>query len=251
MSDNYSIHSSGGRKVIGIKPVTMREKPDLQEAGGELEQTELKLEQARSALEKAKMEAEQLISSAERQVAKKQSDWEAQKKLLYEEVKQEAYQAGYNAGRSEAKKEYEEHVNKARQMVDLAQQDYQTILDQSEVALLELSMKAASKIVHRELETEDVFLDIVKQVLKEAKQQEKIAVYAHPEDYELMISQQDELRNIVVGEVQLHFYPDAELSRGSCIVESTYGRIDASVDTRLLELRQKLFEALRETPDED
>ncbi|WP_371068399.1 flagellar assembly protein FliH [Sediminibacillus sp. JSM 1682029] len=251
MSNNHPIHPDSRRKIIGIKPVVAQEKVELQNSKTGLEQTESELKQAKEALKKAREEAEFLTKETERQIANERSKWESEKKQLYEEVKQAAYEAGFESGRSDARKEYEEFVDKARELVDLAQQDYQTILNQSEDAVLTLSMKAASKIVHQELETTDAFLGIVKQVLKEAKQQENIAMYIHPEDYQLVISQQDELRNIVVGEAQLQFYPDIELTRGSCIIETTFGRIDASVDTRLIELREKLFEALRENSDED
>ncbi|QTM99412.1 flagellar assembly protein FliH [Sediminibacillus dalangtanensis] len=251
MSDSHPIHSDTGRKVIGIKPVTVREKDEYHKSEIELDQTVLKLKQAQEDLEKARNEAGFLTKEAERQIAIERSEWESEKKRLYEEVKQSAYETGFETGRSDAQKQYEEFVDKARELADLAQQDYQTILDKSEDAILTLSIKAASKIIHKELETTDAFLEIVKNVLKEAKQQENIAVYIHPDDYQLVISQQDELRNIVVGEAHLQFYPDIELTRGSCIVETSFGRIDASVDTRLIELREKLFEALRENSDED
>ncbi|SDL74142.1 flagellar assembly protein FliH [Sediminibacillus halophilus] len=251
MSDSHPSFSGTDRKIIEIKPVTLREKDEQhQKSGIELNQAELKLKQVQEDLAKARNEAEFITKEAERQIANERNDWESEKKRLYEEVKQSAYESGFETGRSDAQKQYEELVEKARELADLAQQDYQTIVDKSEDTILTLSIKAASKIVHHELETTDAFLGIVKSVLKEAKQQENIAVYIHPDEYQLVISQQDELRNIVVGEAQLQFYPDIELARGSCIVETSFGRIDASVDTRLMELREKLFEALRENSDE-
>ena len=39
-------------------------------------------------------------------------------------------------------------------------------------------------------------------------------------------------------------YPDPDLLQGSCLIESTYGRIDASIDIQLMEIKKALTQCL-------
>ena len=45
-------------------------------------------------------------------------------------------------------------------------------------------------------------------------------------------------------DIDFYIYPDDELEETSCIIESENGRIDASVDSQLEEIKIKLFEML-------
>lgn len=45
-------------------------------------------------------------------------------------------------------------------------------------------------------------------------------------------------------ELDFYIYPDEELSEMDCIIESANGRIDASIDSQLEEIKNKLIELL-------
>ncbi|WP_175559215.1 flagellar assembly protein FliH [Sediminibacillus albus] len=252
MSNSRQEHQAeGNRKIIGLKPVVKKvESIPVSTPEDELQNVEQQLEIAKEKLARVKQEAEQTVQQANEQAEKQKSDWLKEKERLYEEVKQQGYQAGFEMGKQEGIMQYEGMLNEAKAIINDAKTDYEAVLEKSEDTVLELAIRAASRIIHRELAESDVFANIVQQVIREAKDQEKIAVYSHPDDYQVIMKQKDELRNIVVGQAELYFYPVLDLAKGSCIVETSFGRIDAGVDTRLLELRDKLFEVSRGNPNE-
>jgi flagellar assembly protein FliH len=45
-------------------------------------------------------------------------------------------------------------------------------------------------------------------------------------------------------DTELYIFPDDELEESSCIIESENGRMDASVDSQLQEIKVKLTELL-------
>ena len=62
--------------------------------------------------------------------------------------------------------------------------------------------------------------------------------------YEELLSKKEELMTIFSNVVNLFIYPDSDLSEDSCLIESSSGRIDASIDTQLSEIKVKLTELL-------
>ncbi|MCT2534521.1 flagellar assembly protein FliH [Aquibacillus koreensis] len=239
------------RKIISIKPVISKNTPIGQEDPvDELSQLKAKLEQAKQQLAQVREEADHILEQARQQVAIEREQWEKEKNHLMENAKQTGYQEGFELGRNESIEKHKELIEQARSTINLAKKDYHLKLEQSEEEVLQLALKAASKIMHHSIEESEHFLHIVKDVLKEVKEQHSVQITAHPEDYQVMFQHKDELENIVSSKTEFSIYPDHELQRGSCIIETPFGKIDASLDSQLQELRNKLFHLSREVGHE-
>jgi len=136
-------------------------------------------------------------------------------------------------------------IDLAKQTVTSSKSDYQRTIEQSEPTILEIGLKVAERILGEHLDgTSEHFISIVKRALKEAREYREVQLHVNPLHYEFLLSQKEDLLKIFPKETEVYIYPDGELSQNSCIIESANGRIDASVDQQLLEIKAKLFELL-------
>ncbi|MBM7571820.1 flagellar assembly protein FliH [Aquibacillus albus] len=245
-----SIFKSSDKEVtsrtISIRPVGIKvESEENNQLESEKKQMQMddinqKLNDALASLDATKKQTKSLMDQCKQQISTEREEWETEKEESRDLARQEGYLEGFQNGKDEALKKYESLIGEARRLIDIANQDYQSTLDNSEEVILELGLKMASKIINHELEVNDSYIELVKAVLEEVKDQPLISIFAHIEDYEVMLMYKDELMNIVSSKAKLSIYPDNNLNKGSCIVESPFGKIDAGVDSQLQEIRNHL-----------
>lgn len=207
-------------------------------------------------LEKAKREANRIIEKAkeEARIIKEQiqQEKEAFHEKLYqlkEKVKEEGYKEGLRLGREDGYQQIKQQIQVATEVADLAKMEYFNQVEQSEETILEIAIKIAEKILDQRLsEQPESFLPIVKKAIQEVKEYKEVRVFVHYKMYPLILQKKDEWRSLYFHNSQLIIYPSDELSETSCIIETDGGRIDASVDSQLEELRDKLFKIFHGDP---
>lgn len=232
-------------KVIAIKMVKTSNPGIKEQAEAEIEKTTSAL------LNEAKAEAEQMIRQAKleyesvmKDIMQQRNSWQEEKKVLVDEAKEEGYQSGWSEGQQQGYSEYGKLIGEAREIIAAAKDDYTAYLESSEKVILDMSVKIAEKIVARKIEDEEYFITLVKKALKEVKESRDIRLHVHPQSYDFILSQKEELLPIFAHETNLFIYPDDEMSVGGCVIESETGRIDASIDTQLSEIKHILIELL-------
>ena len=202
-------------------------------------------------IEQAKHEAEMILHDAREQaqaileeIQQARNQWELEEKPMYmEQAQKEGYQQGKEDGIQQGYSEMADILAHAKDIVALSKQDYEKRIESAEPVILELAIKVAEKIIGLELnETNDTFLSIVKRTIKQARDNREVQLHVHPTQYPFILSQKEELDAIFPKNTDFYIYPDEDLSENSCIIESENGRIDASVDSQLHELRTKLIE---------
>lgn len=217
----------------------------------ELELYTLKIEEAKQELQLLANELEEMKFQAYQEIQHHRQQWEEEKKRAMEQVKQEGFQQGYMEGQGKGYIEYATIIHSARDVVDLARKDYENLIQSSEEDLLKLSVGIAERILAvRLMENKEQFVPIVKRVLKTVKEHQDIQIRVHPTQYPYIIKQKNELEGILLGESKLYIYPDEELQEFGCTIESSYGKVDASIDTQLHEIRLKLL-AIAEEDNQD
>lgn len=197
-------------------------------------------EEAERIVQDAKQEAESIRMQAEEE----RNHWfQTERVKLEEDARQLGYQEGHEVGMQQGYEEMNEHIKQAQNIVDLAKSDYHHYLDSSEKTILDLSVEIARKILNAEITaTQDGFYQLVRKAIKEAKEYSDIRLRIHYSKYETILAQKDELMAIFPKETDFHIYPDDELEETSCVIESSNGRIDASIDSQLYEIKRKLLE---------
>ncbi|WP_066173033.1 flagellar assembly protein FliH [Bacillus marinisedimentorum] len=246
---------SANEKIIAIKPFfSKKPEQDNTQYGEEPRQTivEDAGKQAADILEKARRQAAQILERAEKEaeagiaaVSDERARWEQEKEILAEEAREYGKQQGLDEGREAAEHEYRKRLDQASGIVSEAKSRSQKRLEESEFQLLSLGLKAAEKIVKAELEANQaLFRNIVSEVIKEARDYGEIVIYLHPDQYVHVSHEIDGLKESLQKDIQFSLYPDESLEPLSCILESSFGRIDASVDSQLTEIGRKLSEMM-------
>ncbi|TYR82718.1 flagellar assembly protein FliH [Priestia megaterium] len=193
-----------------------------------------------------KKQADEYMESARAQIQHEQQQWEQEKQRLYEAESRKGYQSGYEQGRADGYEEYQGVLDKANQIVEEARQKYYDYMNQAEEVILELGFTLAEKIIHEELQVNNNFLSLVKGALKEVRENKEIQLFVSPHYYSYVCEKKYELFELLNGEASLFIYVDEHLEETDCIIESSFGRIDASIDSQLVELKKKLKERLLE-----
>ncbi|WP_378932149.1 flagellar assembly protein FliH [Metabacillus herbersteinensis] len=209
---------------------------------------------AQKVIHNAENEAKELIQRSHQQldevlrsIDQERAAWQEERELIIEQAKQEGYAEGLELGRQEAERMHVEFIEESRKIVTLAKQDYEDKVQSAEETILTLSVKLAEKILASEIDqSQERFTEIIKKALKEVKEYVDIKIHVHPINYQLLLSQKTELTLLITNESDLLIYADEEMDEKSCYIESPFGRIDASIDTQLQQLKDQLLLILRE-----
>lgn len=236
------------QKIISIKVLeSMKEHDPLAEMNfhaAKKEQDEL-LSQAYSQAEMIVNEAKLQAKFVQEQILQEKNAWEQEKIRLIEEAKQEGFSKGFKDGLTKGHQEYHDQILFAQGIIKKAKADYESQVALAEKMILKIGICAAEKILGEKLsDSEDWFFPIVKRAMKEAHESPEVQLHVHPIHYEFLLSRKDELAVIFPKETSVYIYPNDELSKTSLLVESANGRIDASIDSQLDELKRKLLELL-------
>ncbi|WP_158598272.1 flagellar assembly protein FliH [Falsibacillus albus] len=200
----------------------------------------------------AKREAEELLASAAQEAEhlkmgldEEKAKFEQEKSSWLEQAKNEGFEAGFQTGQEAGYQQYKELLAAAKRTTDLSKVEFSQYLDSAENVILELGMKAAEKILNDVIAGHpERFLPIVKRALKEVREYSEIQIHVHPFQYDFLISQKEELESVFPKNTQVFIYPDEDLGEMNCFIESPNGRVDASIDSQLIELKGRLLSIL-------
>ncbi|MBO0995443.1 flagellar assembly protein FliH [Bacillus sp. SD088] len=203
-------------------------------------------------ISEAKLTAETLIHQAKEQanllladIKQQKSQWELEKKDLVQKAYEEGFQIGANEGRQQGLDEYTLKIEQAKQITDQSKVEYEQYVHSSESVILDLAIAVAERIMHSTFEVEpERFIPLVQTALKEVRNSKEIQIHVHPSQYELLISEKQELETIFPKDVDCFIYPDVDLEEYACQIESEHGRVDANISSQLVELKEKLLEIL-------
>lgn len=145
---------------------------------------------------------------------------------------EEAKEAGFNEGLSK----FNHQILHYEQRIKKMEHDLQK-------TILPLVLKAAKKIVGRELELKpETIVDIVRQTLKPVTQSHHIKIFVAKEDKEILEKKKKELREILEQVKTFIVEEKEDITRGGCIIETEAGIINASLENQWRAL-EAAFEA--------
>ncbi|MBH0155881.1 flagellar assembly protein FliH [Fictibacillus sp. 5RED26] len=240
--------------VIGIQALSLfntRNYASLEDEDEETKVIRLK-NQAYTLLEEAKSEAASITKEVEeykaaqiKSLAEEEAAWKLKLESAYEQAKNEGYDAGFQNGLEQGHESWASQLNEVKSFMDTLRNDYHNILSEAEPQIVILAMAAAEKILGKKLqEAPETWIAIVKQLVKEAREFEEIKLYVPPQWFELTQNYREELKNMLQSTATLFIYPDENLSENGAVIEFPFGKIDATLDVQLKEIREKLLEQL-------
>lgn len=224
-----SIVQPGCENPIDIEPVIEKTKKEIiAEAQSE----------ASFILKKANEEADRI----KQQIESEKMHWEQEKQQIAIAAQDEGFNQGVLQGHDHGLLEYQGLIQTAQEVVVASKDEYQKLVDSADRTILNIALSVAEKILNQKLDNHEQFFPIVKGALKEAKDYREVQLHIHPSQYGFLLSQKDELMTLFPKETDFYLYPDHSLDEWSCIIESSNGRIDASIDSQLKEMKKKLLE---------
>lgn len=161
-------------------------------------------------------------------------------------AQREGYQAGYETGQADG---YQQGLKDGKQAVDQAAASLQAVVEsmakplaeldeEIEQDLLELVKTIAEQVLQRELDARPAALRrIIRDGLKSMPASERRGQIAvNPEDHDWLL---DDHALSVDG---WHLVADHDVSRGGCRIESCNSTLDATLETRIAEAMERLFD---------
>lgn len=144
----------------------------------------------------------------------------------------QAEEAGFNKGLAEFNKQ-----------ILLYQQRIKEMEHELQKVILPLALKAAKKIVGRELELKpETIVDIVRQTLKPVTQSHHIKIIVSKQDREVLEKKKNELKEILEHAQTFIIEEREDITPGGCIIETEAGIINASLENQWRAL-ESAFEA--------
>lgn len=243
--------SNNNKKIISIKKITdifEQQENAFENIEDDHEVTlQLKIDQLKHEINHLKQQKEKVLGDLRKSINKEKTAWLEQKELEKKQAEEVGYKIGYDAGYEDVFKQYESLINEANQIATSAKQDYDKTINKHEYAILELAITIAEKIIANKLEEKpESFIDMVKQAIQDLKDSSQVEIYVHPDNYQLILNQKEELEQMVRKEDVISVYNDRELDVGDCLIKHPYGQIDVSIDTQLQQIKHVLEEKISE-----
>jgi flagellar assembly protein FliH len=158
-----------------------------------------------------------------------------------ERLKKEGFEQGLEEGRKQAA---EETAQLMKEYADiLAQiQEQRTALQQSYEGDVMTMVKAmVERLANHEVTVNPkVIQAVLRRAMEFVVEQSEVRVRLHPEDFQRIRAAGLEDPSLLEGKSQVHLIEDPTVSMGGCFLESTFGEIDATLET----CRVRLFAAI-------
>jgi flagellar assembly protein FliH len=172
----------------------------------------------------------------------------------------EGLQSGREAGLAQARTEVQEQYREKFSGLSATLEGVSTRLEEhfaeltalNQPRMLRLWQEMLKKMLQRETSlAPDAVLKVLSDVLSRLSDKNHILIYASPEDLKLLQDRlQGEFGDVLRGAKHLELKPDANVDKGSCLVETNLGVYDARWRTQFEQIDavvEKLFQQLGKT----
>lgn len=146
-------------------------------------------------------------------------------------IRESAVKEGYQAGMEQASEELQQIRETFAAFMNAKQEVYEQIAPD----ILEISVDIAQKIIKKEVsEDPQVLVNNIVDVLKSlSKDENKIALRVNPVQVDVVKQQVPEILTIAGLDARVSVLADEEVSEGGCLVTTSNGVVDATVETQL------------------
>lgn len=153
----------------------------------------------------------------------------------------EGYQQGIVHAEEVLRQEYSEMLTEAQGVLDQAYQLKQQIIQESEPFLIELSTSIAEKVIGRQLTLNPEWvIELIQTVLSRRREKGIIALCVAPSQFAYIQDAREELLTSIDSQAELQIIPDSTVQDRGCVIRSSFGSIDARIDTQLKEIKSAL-----------
>lgn len=139
-----------------------------------------------------------------------------------EKLKEQAQREGYEAG-------FKEWIEK----IALLETEIVQTRQDLEKKIIPVALKAAKKIVNKEIElSESTIVDIVSANLKAVAQHKRVTIYVNKKDFETLEANRPKIKELFENLEVLSIRERADINQGGCVIETEGGIINAQLENR-------------------
>lgn len=223
--------------------------------------------EARTILQDAEEMAQKILAEASRQAeeireqakAEIEQWWQVQEQeavnmaeQVREQAKEEGFLQGMEEGKIAAREEEEQTIQLARDILTEGYRTKESIINQAEPFLIELSLEIARKVIGEELTTSpEKIVEMVKKIVRRSRVHGQITISVNHRYYQFVEEHRAQFLALLDGQAELAIYPDYTVQDEGCVIRTPFGSVDARIDTQLEEIRQVLLDIARGSESND
>lgn len=182
------------------------------------------------------VDAHQILDEVKKDAEEYRKDVVRECEKLKEQAQKEGFEEGYRA--------WIEHIANLEEEIVKVRKDLEKFL-------VPVTLKAAKKIVGREIElSEDTIVDIVSNSLKAVSQHKKITIFVNRKDLDPLEHHRPQLKQIFESLEVLSLRERADVAPGGCIIETEGGIINAQLENQWRVLENALEVILKKKKSE-
>lgn len=193
-------------------------------------------------IKEAEKKAAAILEIAEKQKVESIKAAELTKQKGYDEGFSAGYKSGYEQGSKKIEAKYEQELNNIISIKENAIQEYRQLLDGVEADAVNIILDIAKKVIQKELNNKESLLGIIREAFDKCSEEKEAVLCVSAEDYDYLSERLDELRQISGKIIKLDLKRDASLKQGSCVIETSHGAVDTSVEKKMIKI-EKAFKA--------
>jgi flagellar biosynthesis/type III secretory pathway protein FliH len=158
---------------------------------------------------------------------------------------EQGYAEGFATGQAEADAETAGLMRTCERIGIHVMEERERVLAENEADIVELAISIARRIVNASIDVDETLVvEACRGAMRKAFQRGSMQVLAHPDDLGMLRDAGPELANELGGIEHMDFIEERRLDRGSVIVRTPAGEIDATVDGKAARIEQALREGI-------
>jgi flagellar assembly protein FliH len=191
-------------------------------------------DESQAIVQKAEVERDELLEQA----------YQKSQEVL-EESRNNGYEEGYQSGYEEGKKNSDELIDEANDYKKQYWEMREKALRDAESDFVNLAIGVIDKIFNRQLEEEDIILDIVKNAIESIGYCTSITIRVSEDDYDVLEISRSRILAMFPLIDNMDIKTDFSLTKGDCVIDSEKGSVDASVRMQLDQIKELVMNLLQ------
>jgi len=198
---------------------------------------------------RAEAEAEARLQEAAARAAQILAEARAEAEDIRRQAFTEGYASGEQAAREQMAREADALLGLLRSAVESAQRAHGEALIRARRDLLKLALAVAEKIIRNHVETDPAAIEaLLDDLMPRWEGAARVIIRCHPDGAGVIEGYLERLAAEGRRQTDVTVVPTDHIARGGCVVESSYGELDARLETRIARVAERLAQWAHE-PD--
>jgi flagellar assembly protein FliH len=161
---------------------------------------------------------------------------------MREQAAEQGYAEGLTTGRAEAQQQYSDSVARLERVVAMLGESLHKGIDGLTEIGADVVFEAVTKIIGRSYIDRSGVTDVVKEVIRQAKDRSRLLIRVNPDDYRDLMGEREPLVEGLNAQ-HVEFAADDRVELGGCLLETPSGNLDGRLEVQLQQLRDTLLSA--------